>query len=105
MALSKNQSPNTPGRFATTSGSITDKKYVRTDLAVKEKWKSDIDKVVGYQIKDGKRISALSGPVGPQIDLESNTFLAGGADQIHIPLDRDVNMMDYLEIKDIRNIR
>lgn len=104
MALGVGQPVQTPGRFATTIGTITDVNYVRSDLAVKFDWKPDIDRVVGYQVKAGVTIPSLEGMVGPQIDLKTNTYLPGGAYQTNLLLDRSVNAMDYLDVISIREI-
>ncbi|MBD5533936.1 MAG: RHS repeat-associated core domain-containing protein [Lachnospiraceae bacterium] len=104
MALGVGQSPTTPGRFATPTGSITDFDYVRNDLAVKEAWKPDVDRVVVYQVKDDVMLLTLQGPVGSQIDLGNNTYLRGGAEQINILLDRSIDAMDYLNILSINSI-
>lgn len=57
-----------------------------------------------YQVKEGVLLPSLQGPVGPQIDLNSNVYLHGGADQINILLDRCENAMDYFDIISIRQI-
>ena len=43
--------------------------------------------------------------VGAQIDLGVNNYLPGGADQVNLLLDRNVNLMDYLEIKSVKPIK
>lgn len=85
--------PSMPGRFATTSGNITDVNYVRTNLAIKGEQKPEIDIVVGYKVKEGITLPSLQ---GPQIDLPLDIYLPGGAEQINIILDRSANAMDYL---------
>lgn len=42
--------------------------------------------------------------MGPQIDLNSNVYLHGGANQINILLDRCENAMGYFDIISIRSI-
>ncbi|MDY0406301.1 hypothetical protein P5G51_013680 [Virgibacillus sp. 179-BFC.A HS] len=98
MALANGQSPIYPGRFGTNPNTIVDINHVRNQLAVKNEWKPDIDKVAQYRVKDGVSIPSLKGPVGPQIDLGSHMYLPGGASQVQILLDRGINMMDYLDI-------
>lgn len=105
MALGVGQPPSMPGRFATTSGNITDVNYVRTNLAVKGEWKPEIDRAVGYRVKDGITLPSLQGPVGPQIDLPLDAYLPGGAKQINIILDRSANAMDYFDITSISKIK
>lgn len=104
IALANGQPVQSPGRFTTTPNTITDVNYVRMELAVKPEWKPEIDRVAIYEVKEGISIQGLSGPVGPQIVLQNDLYLPGGADQIQILLDRNVNMMDFLNIKDVRNI-
>ena len=104
IALANGQPAQSPGRFATTPNTIKDVDYVRTELAVKPEWKPSIDRVAVYEVKDGVNIQGLKGPVGPQIVLQNDLYLPGGADQVQILLDRNINMMDYLTIKDVRAI-
>ena len=87
-----------PGGFGTDIGTITDKDYVYYDLAVKSNWKSDIDRVVQYRVKEGIELPAHVGPIGPQIDLEADRYLPGGPNQIELLLDRAINKMEYLEL-------
>jgi hypothetical protein len=103
MALDSSQPITSPGRFATTNN-ISDINFVRENLAVKANWKTDPTVVVTYRVKDGVEIPALTGPVGPQVDMGANRYLPGGADQTQILLGREVNMMDYLEIKNVKYI-
>ncbi len=105
MALAQGQDPIYPGRFGTNSDTIQDVNYVREKLAVKNEWKPNIDKVVEYKVKDGTNISVLEGPVGPQIDLGTNNYLSGGANQFNILLDRNIDLMQYLEVISVRPIK
>ncbi|ULT57361.1 hypothetical protein L1999_01740 [Neobacillus drentensis] len=101
MALASGQPLTTPGRFSTRDH-ITSVDFVRNKLAVKSDWKADCSVVVEYRVK--KELPVQTGPVGPQIDVNADKYLPGGASQIFIKLDRSVNMMDYLEIVSVRTI-
>ncbi|WP_160724835.1 hypothetical protein [Bacillus sp. USDA818B3_A] len=103
MALASGQPLTTPGRFST-KDHITSVEFVRNQLAVKSDWKADCSVVVEYRVKAGKELPVQTGPVGPQIDVNADKYLSGGASQIFIKLDRSVNMMDYLEIVSVRTI-
>ena len=105
MALAVGQDPEFPGRWGTDINTITDVDYVRNDLAVKPNWKPDIDIVAQYQVKEGITIPSLVGPVGPQIDLLSNSYYPGGANQVNLLIDYVENMMDYLDIIGVRPIK
>jgi len=105
MAVSVGQKPETPGRFGTDVNSITDVDFVRNDLAVITDWKSDIDRVVQYSVREDVTLPVRQGPIGPQIDLSANRFLPGGANQVEIMLPRGTNLMDFLEVVDIRSIQ
>ncbi|WP_157455132.1 hypothetical protein [Carnobacterium maltaromaticum] len=89
MALSSNQPASSPGRFGTTPNTIEDIEYVRNNLAVKQEWKPDVGKVVLYEVKEEAKILILKGLIGPQVDLTTNTYLNGGADQVQIVIDRE----------------
>ncbi|EIA6622775.1 hypothetical protein EZ054_04850 [Enterococcus faecalis] len=105
MDLSVGQGPEYPGRFGTLTDTISDVEYVRDNLAVKYEWKPSIDKVVTYQVKKGENLAVLEGPVGAQIDLGADKYLSGGAHQKQILVDRGSNLMDYLEIVNVRPIK
>ena len=47
----------------------------------------------------------LEGTVGPQIDINIDKYLPGGGTQIQMLLDRNVNIMDYLEVVSVRSIQ
>jgi hypothetical protein len=87
-----------PGAFATTDY-ITNVNYVRNKLAVKSHWKSGIDKVVTFRVKEGMSLPVNVGPVGSQIDEAVGKYLPGGGNQIEILVPRE----DYSSIfKQIR---
>src|SRR5690606_8130065 len=76
MALGPGQLPETPGGFGTMD-SIADEAYARNQLAIKEAWKREIDRVATYRVT--QPLPVLSGPVGPQID--GSRYLPGGGSQ------------------------
>lgn len=75
--------------------------YVRNNLAVKNEWKPDIDRVITYEVT--KPLPVKIGGVGPQIDQGAKTYLPGGGSQAEmsvLPAER----MDYLKIIDEKPI-
>ncbi len=102
MAIAPTQSPTTPGGFATQTP-IADKASVRRDLAVKLLWKSDIGSAVEYEVI--KPLPVRQGPVGPQIDQYSRTYLPGGLDQVNIDIPRGESRMNYLKIVDVKPLK
>lgn len=97
MALSPGQPITSPGGFGTIDD-IPNVDYARNQLAIKEGWKGDIDRVVTYRVKEGMELPAFTGQVGPQIDDKVGKFLSGGGHQYEF---RDIpNLMDYLEVVD-----
>ena len=94
MAMSPTQPSVRPGSFGTFD-SIPTVDYVRNDLAVKEAWKPDVDRVVTYEVVNPMPVKV--GPVGPQVDEASRRYLQGGGTQLQItvpPTDR----MSYLRV-------
>ncbi|MEA1673572.1 RHS repeat-associated core domain-containing protein [Nitrospirillum sp. BR 11163] len=94
MAMSPGQASTRPGAFGTYDD-IPDVNYVRNDLAVKQAWKPDVDRVVTYEVT--KPLPVKVGPVGPQIDEATSSYLPGGGSQLQMnvpPADR----MDYLKV-------
>ncbi|MBP2198253.1 hypothetical protein [Pantoea cypripedii] len=63
MAVSLGQPATRPGGFATFD-EIPDVFYVRNNLAVKNEWKPDIDRVITYEVK--KPLPVKIGAVGPK---------------------------------------
>ena len=99
MAMNVGQENTSPGGFATDIGTIVSVDSVRNDVAVKYEWKDKLGKVVQFEVREGKILPVRVGPVGPQIDLELNRYLPGGANQYEMIIGRNENRMDY--IKDI----
>lgn len=98
MALSPSQPSNRPGGFGT-SDAIPNTNYVRDQLAVKDAWKPEIDRVVRYEVTQDLPIR--TGPVGPQID--GSTYLPGGGSQLELMVPaRD--RMNYLKVVDENKI-
>ncbi|KPQ28518.1 MAG: Rhs family protein [Marinobacter excellens HL-55] len=96
MAMSPTQPSVRPGGFGTFD-SIPTVDYVRNDLAVKEAWKPDVDRIVTYEVVNPMPVKV--GPVGPQVDEASRRYLQGGGTQLQItvpPTDR----MSYLRVVD-----
>ncbi|HFI0066043.1 TPA: hypothetical protein ACGORS_002310, partial [Streptococcus suis] len=90
-----------PGGFGTDSGTISSKDYVYNVLAVKSDWKPELERVVQYRVKEGVELPVQVGPVGPQIDVQVDKYLPGGASQIQM-LVEPANRMDYLDIVSVR---
>lgn len=103
MAMAPTQKAIWPGGFATDVDTIKDVHYVRESLAVKSKWKAEVDRVVQYRVKEGVELPAQVGPIGPQIDLDLDQYLPGGPNQIEFLVPQE-NRMSYLEIIGIREI-
>ncbi len=94
MAMSPGQQSTRPGGFATFDD-VPDVDYVRNELAVKQAWKPNIDRVVTYEVV--KPLPVKIGPVGPQIDEGLGKYLAGGGQQVEMtvpPPDR----IKYLKV-------
>ncbi|WP_172207720.1 hypothetical protein [Pseudolactococcus hodotermopsidis] len=104
IALSQGQPINKPGNFATESNTIPSIDSVRENLAVKQEWKPTIDRVVEYRVKVGVELPVKSGPVGPQIDLVTDKYLSGGANQFQIDVPNQ-DIMKYLEIVSVKTIK
>ncbi len=100
MAIAPGQKPDRPGGFGTPD-KITNIDFIRDDLAVKEAWKPDVDRVVTYEVV--KDLPANVGKVGPQIDKGAGKYLPGGADQVEMlvaPADR----MTYIKVVSVRKL-
>jgi RHS repeat-associated protein len=96
MAVSPGQPATRPGGFATFDD-IPNVSYVRNELAVKNEWKPEIDRVITYEVKHPLPVKI--GAVGPQVDKGAGTYLPGGGSQVEMnvsPRDR----MNYLEVID-----
>ena len=100
MAMSPEQPDNRPGGFGTLSH-IEDKEYVRTNLAVKEDWKPDIDRVNTYEVV--KPLPVNVGEVGPQVDVPADRYLPGGADQIEMKV-HPAERMQYIRFVSSRKV-
>ncbi|SMF14138.1 RHS repeat-associated core domain-containing protein [Alteromonadaceae bacterium Bs31] len=97
MAYEPGQELDIIGGFGT-EDVIPDKAYVRNELAVKEAWKEDLDRVVRFRVI--KPLPVLLGPVGPQVDKKANSYLPGGGSQIAMQVDPKTRG-DYLEVVSI----
>ena len=79
MAMAEGQPVELPGAFAT-KDHIPDGQFVRDKLAVRTDWKTSVDNVQEYEVI--KDVDVFRGPVGPQIDPVTGTYLPGGASQV-----------------------
>ena len=101
MVLDKKQPTEWPGGWALID-EVPNRAFVRNDMAVKSNWKNDCGKLVQYRIKPGVELNAEAGPIGPQIDLWTDTYLAGNMNLIQLDLfkgfPRDANKLEYIEL-------
>ncbi|MGF6907695.1 hemagglutinin repeat-containing protein [Fusobacterium sp. PH5-44] len=102
MAMGKNQ--ENPGGFATDINTINSVDYTRNNLAIKLGWKGEIGKVGEFQVNDGKILPVNIGPVGPQIDLDLNKYLPGGANQYEMKIDMN-KWGNFIELINTRKIK
>jgi RHS repeat-associated protein len=100
MALSPGQAATRPGGFGTFD-SIKDVDFVRNNLAVKQAWKPDIDRVVTYEVT--RDLPVNLGPVGPQVDKAASAYLPGGGSQLEM-LVKPSERMNYIKIISERSI-
>lgn len=89
------------GGFGTTD-SISNKSYVRNELAVKEEWKEDLDRVVRFKVT--KPLPVLMGPVGPQVDTKQGKYLKGGGSQLAMQVPGR-SREDYLEVIEVKDLK
>jgi RHS repeat-associated protein len=101
MAFSPDQLSERPGGFGTFD-TITDMDYARNDLAITNKFKGEIDRVVTFEVV--QPLPVKRGPVGPQIDEKTGQFWSGGGTQIELLVDK-FERMNYLRIVSERPIR
>ncbi len=94
MAYEHGQDIKWIGGFGTTD-EIPNKSYFRNQLAVKEEWKEELDRVVTFRVI--KPLPILLGPVGPQVDAKTNTYLSGGGSQIAMQINPK-KRGDYLDV-------
>ena len=69
-------------------------------MAIKSNWKKDCGKVVTYRVKEGVELNVMQGPVGPQIDLNANTYLPDNSSITQYDLFNgmsNINRMDFIE--------
>jgi hypothetical protein len=79
---------------------IPNVEFARNDMAIKSNWKKDCGKVVTYRVKEGVELNVMQGPVGPQIDLNANTYLPGNSSITQYDLFNgmsNINRMDFIE--------
>ena len=100
MAVSPGQPATRPGGFATFDD-ITEVSYVRNELAVKQEWKPDIDRVITYEVTEPLPVKI--GMVGPQVDKGTSTYLPGGGSQVEMAVP-PAERMNYLKVIDEKPI-
>ena len=99
MVLDNNQPISKPGGFGL-KDDIPNVEFARNDMAIKSNWKKDCGKVVTYRVKEGVELNVMQGPVGPQIDLNANTYLPGNSSITQYDLFNgmsNINRMDFIE--------
>jgi len=101
MAIGGEQTPDHPGSFGTFDN-IDEVEDVRSGLAVRTEWKTEVDRVVTYEVTQALPVKI--GPVGPQIDGRSCRLLLGRWSQIQMLVPAE-HRMSYLEVINIRPIR
>ena len=100
MAMSKEQPDHRPGAFGTLDH-IKDNEFVRDNLAVKQDWKPDIDRINTYEVIHSLPVNY--GEVGPQVDIPANRYLYGGASQIEMKVPPH-ERMNYIVLVDSRKV-
>jgi len=101
MAYEPGQDIEWIGGFGTVD-EISNKSYVRNELAVKEEWKEDLDRVVTFRVT--KPLPVLLGPVGPQVDSGANSYLPGGGGQIAMQVNPK-KRGDYVEVVSVTPLK
>ncbi len=99
MVLDVKQDSDSPGGFGIIED-VTSRDFARNNMAIKSNWKDDCGKVVTYKVKDGVELKTLSGPIGPQIDLDADKYLPGDMNVTQLDLFNGlgrVNRLDYIE--------
>ena len=100
MVLDRGQEPTSPGGWAIIDD-VPNVAFVRNDMAVKSNWKDNCGVLVTYRVKDGATLNAAAGPIGPQIDLWTDTYLTGNQDAVQLDLFNGLawpyNRNDYIE--------
>ena len=80
---------------------IEGKEFSRSNLAVKEDWKPDINRVNTYEVI--KPLLANIGEVGPQVDILLNRYLAGGSDQLEMRVSPS-EQIRYIKLMNTRKV-
>lgn len=99
MVLDIKQKVTQPGGFELVDD-VPSIDFARNDMAIKIGWKDDCGKVVTYRIKQGVELEVPAGPIGPQIDLEVDTYLPGNESLTQLDLFNGlgkINRNDYIE--------
>jgi hypothetical protein len=101
MALGKGQPETTPGGFGTFDN-IASVRDVRLYLAVQYAWKSEIDRVVTYEVT--RPLPVKLGPIGSQADPHGCRWLPGRWSQLQMTVPAP-SRIDYLRVVAVRPIR
>lgn len=100
MVLDSKQKVTQPGGFALLND-VPSREFARNDMAIKYGWKDDCGKIATYRVKEGVELNALSGPIGPQIDLGVDKYLPGNMSLTQLDLFNglgEINRNDYIEV-------
>ncbi|TFI60167.1 hypothetical protein E2493_00160 [Sphingomonas parva] len=89
MVLGAYQPPTRPGGFGTFDD-ILHVEDLRLGLAVKEKWKPLVDRVVTYEVT--RPLPVHVGPIGPQLDAQACRLLPGRLSQLEMLVPPDQRM-------------
>lgn len=100
MAIGGRQQPETPGNFGTFDN-IGSVENVRENLAVRNDWKPQVDRVVTYEVV--QPFPVRLGPIGPQVDPARCAYLPGRWSQFEALVERGT-LITYLRVVDVRPI-
>jgi hypothetical protein len=101
MAIGGAQTADQPGSFGTFDR-IASVEDVREDLAVRSDWKSEVDRVVTYEVV--RELPVRIGPIGPQVDPKLCALLPGRWSQFQALVERGT-LRSYLKVLEVRAIR
>ncbi|MCW3835506.1 hypothetical protein ACFQ1E_06790 [Sphingomonas canadensis] len=100
MAIAPGQQPDSPGGWGTFDY-IADVEDVRAHLAVTTGFKAAVDRVVTYEVV--RLLPVTIGPVGPQVDAGTCSYLPGRWSQFNM-LPPWNERMGYLKVIEVRPI-
>ncbi|MEE3471491.1 MAG: DUF6531 domain-containing protein [Butyrivibrio hungatei] len=99
MVLDKNQKVTRPGGFGIKED-VPSVDFARKDMAIKDDWKKDCGKVAKFRVKKGVELYCPSGPIGPQVDTKTDTYLPGNTSLTQYDLFNGMGTIDrndYIE--------